>query len=67
MKTPLVKRTKITKGKKALTYKEKYLLLCAQHNRLCKQVYEEDGETLKIVEVERQLACLKQTRRKFYF
>ena len=30
-------------------YKEKYLLLSAQHKRLCDEVYEEDGETLKIV------------------
>lgn len=27
---------------------EKYRLLSAQHSRLCEQVYEEDGETLKI-------------------
>ena len=28
-------------------YKEKYLNLCVQHARLCDQVYEEDGETLR--------------------
>lgn len=31
------------------TAKEKYRLLSAQHARLCDQVYEEDGETLKMV------------------
>lgn len=28
--------------------KKKYLLVCAQHGRLVDQVYEEDGETLKV-------------------
>jgi hypothetical protein len=29
--------------------REKFRLLSAQHSRLCDEVYEEDGETLKIV------------------
>ncbi len=47
-------------------YKTKYLLLSEQHKRLCEQVYEEDGETLKqdtlhgrVKELERENAQLR--------
>lgn len=39
--------------------KEKYLQVCAQHGRLVDQVYEEDGETLKHVAAEAELASYK--------
>lgn len=42
--------------------RERYLLLSAQHARLCDQVYEEDGETLKI-EAERKARELSETVR----
>lgn len=38
-------------------YKQKYLLLSAQHSRLCDLVYEEDGETLKIEAVRVENIC----------
>lgn len=37
-------------------WKQKYLSLSAQHGRLCDQVYEEDGETLRQTTLEAQLA-----------
>ena len=39
--------------------KKKYLQVCAQHGRLVDQVYEEDGETLKHVAAEAELAACK--------
>lgn len=43
-------------------YRDKYLLLGKQHARLCDQVYEEDGETLKLAAAESRLAELERER-----
>jgi hypothetical protein len=39
--------------------KNKYLQVCAQHGRLVDQVFEEDGETLKHIAAEAELADYK--------
>lgn len=43
----------------AEAYREKYLLLTAQHARLVERVYEDDGETLRHVTLETEIAYLK--------
>ncbi len=46
--------------RRAEAAERKYLLLSAQYARLCDQVYEEDGETLKHVAAKARLAQIKR-------